>query len=72
LHNYHAILARYGLEWSDTALRSADVQHLDEQAILALIMGVIRAERFCEGVLLAYFKDGYIIKWLKRLAEIDR
>jgi len=72
LHNYHAILTRNGLEWSDTALRSADVQHLDEQAILALIMGVIRAERFCEGVLLAYFKDGYITKWLKWLAEIDR
>jgi hypothetical protein len=34
-------------------------------------MGAIRAERFCDGALLGFFKDGYILKWLKRLKDID-
>ena len=32
----------------------------------------IRAERFCDGVLLEFFKNGCISKWLSRLQEIDQ
>lgn len=52
-------------------MRNIDVDTLNEQCILALIMGVIRADRFSEGTLLSFFKDGYILKWLQRLKEID-
>ena len=38
---------------------------------MALIIGAIRAERFCNGALLGFFKDGSITKWLSRLKEID-
>ncbi len=34
-------------------------------------MGAIRAERFCDGALLSFFKDGYMLKWLKRLKALD-
>ena len=29
------------------------------------------AERFCDGALMGFFKDGSIKKWLTRLLEID-
>jgi len=44
---------------------------LDAKCVMALIMGVIRAERFCEGVLLNFFQKGIIRKWLERLQAMD-
>ena len=35
-------------------------------------LGIIRAERFCEGTLLDFCKNGCIAKWLLRLQEIDK
>lgn len=71
LQQYGDILERNGLEWDNALMRRADVENLDEQVILALMMGAIRAERFCDGALLGFFEDGYMLKWLKRLKEID-
>jgi len=34
-------------------------------------LGAIRAERFCDGALLSFLKDGYLTAWLKRLKDID-
>lgn len=67
LTNYDSILESNGLKWSVVSMRNANVDSLDAQCILALIMGAIRAERFCDGALLGFFKDGFIVKWLKRL-----
>ena len=52
-------------------MSEADVSHLDGKCIMALIVGAVRAERFCDGALLGFFKDGSIKKWLMRLKEID-
>lgn len=71
LTNYGSILENNGLKWDDVSMRNVDVDTIDEQCTLALIMGAIRAERFCDGALLSFFKDGYILKWLKRLKAID-
>lgn len=49
----------------------AEVDHLDAQCIIALIFGAIRADRFVEGTLLAFLKDGFITKWLERLKTLD-
>ena len=51
LTNYINILKSHGL---DSGLKKceADISLLNTQAILALIMGVIRADRFGEGILL--------------------
>ncbi len=52
-------------------MSEADVSDKDAQSVLALIIGAVRAERFCDGALMGFFKDGSIEKWLTRLLEID-
>ncbi len=72
LNHYGEILKDNGLEWGSNLMRDADVSSLDGQCIMVLIMGAVRAERFCDGALLNFFKSGCIEKWLKRLEEIDK
>ena len=71
LTRYGEILEKNELEWDSKSMREADVSSLDSQCVMALIMGAVRAERFCDGALLGFFKDGSIKKWLERLKEID-
>ena len=35
------------------------------------ILGAVRAERFCDGVLLGFFENGSIARWIERLKELD-
>ena len=71
LTRYGEILEKNGLEWGSKSMSEADVSSLDAQCVMALIMGSVRAERFCDGALLGFFEDGSIKKWLQRLNEID-
>ena len=71
LTHYHDILERNGLEWSSQAMSGADVSELDGQAVMALLLGAVRAERFCDGALLGFFEDGSMRRWLLRLKGID-
>ena len=70
LTRYREIIEQNGLGWGNS-MKEADVSCLDAKCIMAMIMGITRADRFCEGVLLNSFKDGSIKKWLVRLKEID-
>ena len=70
LTSYNKILKMNGIKWGQKSMAEADVSSLDAQCIMALIMGAVRADRFCEGALLGFFKDGSIKKWLKRLKEL--
>ena len=67
LTSYGKILDRNGI----TSMSEAVVDGLDAQCIGALLVAVVRAERFCEGAVMGYFEDGSITKWLQRLKEID-
>ena len=71
LNRYGEILENNGLEWGTKSMSEADVSKLDAQCVMALIVGAVRAERFCDGALLGFFEDGSIRKWLERLKEID-
>mgnify|MGYP005606837523 CR=1 FL=1 len=71
LYRYREILEDNGIEWGSVSMSEADVSSLNEKCVMALIMGAIRAERFCDGALLDFFQDGSILKWLERLKEID-
>ena len=71
LTRYGDILNDNGLEWDSETMESADVSNLNAQCVLALIMGAVRAERFCDGALLDFFKSGCILKWLERLNSIE-
>ena len=71
LTRYGEILERNGLEWGSKSMSEADVSSLDTQCVMALIMGAVRAERFFDGALFSFFKDGSIRRWLERLKELD-
>lgn len=71
LHSYIKILEDNGIQWSWEPMVNAEVDHLDAQCIIALIYGAIRAERFCDGAILAFLKDGTIVRWLERLKTLD-
>ena len=71
LTRYGDILKENGLEWGTDFMKDADVSSLNAQCVLALLMGAVRAERFCDGALLDFFKSGYILKWLERLQNIE-
>ena len=69
--DYAERLKSNGISWSDAAMRNADVSEADEQCILALFIGIARAERFCDGTVVRFFNNGCALRWLKRLKEID-
>ena len=71
LHRYGDILDRANIEWDFESMSSVVVSELDGKTVMALIIGAIRAERFCDGALLDFFENGRIIKWLSRLQQID-
>lgn len=71
LSDYHSILESNGLKWDNASMREADIDTLNAECTLALIMGAIRVERFCDGALLSFFEDGSILKWLKHLKRIE-
>lgn len=64
---YYHILKEYNIEWNSDSMRSVCVSTLPSEAILALLLGAVRAERFCDGALLGFLKDGSIQKWLLEL-----
>jgi len=71
LKNYGEILKRNGIEWGMKSMEMAEVDKMDAQTVLALLMGAVRAERFCDGALLRFLEQGNLLKWLERLQDID-
>jgi len=71
LTGYGAILEKINFQWGDNERFSADLNRFDEQGTLAVIMGAIRAERFCDGALLDFIKKEGLSKCLKHLKDVD-
>jgi hypothetical protein len=71
LRQYNKILEKNHIEWESNSMLAADVSQLDGQCVMALLLGAIRAERFCDGALLGFFEKGCVGRWLERLKEID-
>ncbi len=67
--NHRSDRTHSSLAW-DTNVFSYDITHADEQYILALLDAAFRQERFCEGTVLKALKEGYVLRWLERLAEL--
>lgn len=72
LDRYDMILEENGIKWGADSMDNADVSKMDGRGVMALIMGAVRAERFSDGALLHFFRNGTMRKWLERLKEIDR
>lgn len=71
LNQYGEILNKNGLEWSSKSMKNADAKVLDAQCLSALLMGIIRADRFNDGVLLEFFRTGKILEWLEMIEAHD-
>ena len=71
LNDYGQILKKNGLKWDFDIMKNADAENLDATAVMALLVGAFRAEKFWDGVLLEFCRTGCILKWLRRLKEID-
>lgn len=71
LKRFNDILAASGIDWAAESMSDADVSALDGRTVAALILGAMRADRFCEGALLEFCESGCIARWLGRLKEID-
>lgn len=72
LRSYKDILEAAGIEWGANAMENADVSLLDGRTVMALLVGILRADRFVDGTLLEFCKNGAIEKWLMRLRKIDQ
>ena len=71
LNRYQGILKANGIEWGMDSMATAVIENLDAKCVLAMILGAVRAERFCDGALLGFFENGSIARWLERLKELD-
>lgn len=71
LNHYGQILEDNGLQWGKDSMSEAIVEDLDARCVCALLVGAVRAERFCDGALMSFFKNGSITRWLNRLKAID-
>lgn len=69
--DYDSVLKRAKIKNEINAFFSTDFSRLSIEAIFAMILGTIRADRFCEGVLLEAFEGGHILRWIKRIKELD-
>ena len=70
LTKYGEILKEHDIEWGQRSMEEADVSAMDIQGILALLMGMVRGERFFDGTILSMLKSGTVFRWLERLKEI--
>lgn len=70
LNTYNNIFLMNNLRWDEEVMTNADVSNANGQVVMALILGAIRAERFCDGALKDFLELGCIEKWLLRLQEI--
>ena len=70
LVKYNEILSNNGIRWGAKSMETADISDKNAQCIMALLIGVLRADRFSEGTLLSFLKSGAILRWLERLKEI--
>ena len=67
--DYFATMERHGIgegsEWH------ANVEALDLRATVALLTFLLRVDHYCEGSLKGLLEDGYLLRVLRRLAELD-
>ncbi len=68
-HDYFATLEGRGIASGGT--RAANVEALDLRGAVALLTFVLRADHFCEGALRGAMADGYLLRILRRIAELD-
>ena len=67
LLNYTETLEANGI----TDIDGVNPEGMDAKLVLSILVGIVRGERFCDGLILSNLKNGTIQKLLIRLKEID-
>ena len=70
--SYIDVLERHGIKWDHDDMCRAKIDELDEECLVALIVGSVRAEKFCDSAFLRFLEEGCVQKWLKKLRDSDR
>ncbi len=64
LEHYRNILEQHGIKWGNPSVDASDVADMDGVCVMALLLGAVRAERFCDGALRGFFqKEAYSGGW---------
>ncbi|MBO4335999.1 MAG: hypothetical protein J5846_09250 [Desulfovibrio sp.] len=71
LTKYQSVLEEKGIEISAKSFEETDVSVLDGQAVMAMLVCIVRMDRFVEGLLLTFLENGKITEWIGRLKELD-
>ncbi len=67
--NYAEILEENNINWSSSSMSGVDIKELSSKVLFALILAAVRADRFCEGALFGFLREGTIQKWLRQLKK---
>lgn len=68
---YTEVMAQHDIKWDHDEMCHADINELDEECLIALVVGSVRAEKFCDGAFLGFLEEGCVQKWLKRLRDFE-
>lgn len=69
MSDYIQILKENNIEWDYHSMSRENYTLLDSAVILALLLAAVRAEKFCDGALLSFFKNNCIQNWLCELQK---
>lgn len=67
---YEDILNEEKIKWDKKSMESAIVDDLDIKTVLALIMGIVRADRYCEGVIKSMLENGTIRVYIEYITKL--
>ena len=67
LKNYMEIMEKNGIKNMD----EIRPEEYDAHVVMAVLMGIVRQEKFCDGAILSRLKNGMVQKLLQRLNNID-
>lgn len=70
LENDH-ILNKHGLSWNTESMQGASAENMEEEGVLSLLVGVLRANAYADGVLQEFAEAGCLDNWLMRLQSFD-
>lgn len=68
--SYFETLERHSIDTSE-GIDSCDIDHEDIDLIRACITWCVRGDRFCDGLLAAQARSGFLDRCLSRLKELD-
>lgn len=68
---YMATLKSNHVYWDADTMKLLDVSRSSDRTVLSLLMGMVRGEYFCAGVIEEYIREKHVIRWLNRLKHLD-